>query len=366
MAENERLIKNGAKIIQDKIDLAIKDNKTQVVISGDYEIEKAIVLPPHFTIILQDVYLRLKDDTFCNIFINRSSVQEVRTSEQTDYDIHIIGVGRAVLDGGKFNGLNERNAAEKGMPMTVNNLILLTNVEVFSISGIQLRNQRWWSINLMYCRNGRISNVDICADDSILYVEGERNYEWGYIDLANKYIDLLRNADGIDVRVGCHDLLIENITGFTEDDTVALTGLLGNVNNKYAVKDLSPDIYNVIIRNVKSSSWCANIRLLNQGGIKLYNILIDGVIDTSKDSKHMNRGLYGVRVGDKHLYSTRHSTPDETYNIVIKNVYSRAKQAINLAGSITDCVIQDVFGFDGNNKIIENTANLFGKCKILD
>ena len=29
------------------------------------------------------------------------------------------------------------------------------------------------------------------------------------------------NADGIDIRRGCRDIVIENITGFTEDDTVA-------------------------------------------------------------------------------------------------------------------------------------------------
>ena len=216
----------------------------------------------------------------------------------------------------------------------------------------------------MYCSNGYISNVDICADDSILYVDGERDYNWGYMDLVYKHFDMLRNADGIDVRVGCHDIVIENITGFTEDDTVALTALIGNSKHYYAVEGVEPSIYNIVIRNVKSSSWCANIRLLNQGGAKLYNVLIDGVVDTSKNSPHMNRGLYGVRIGDKHLYSTRHSTPNETFNIVVKNVFSRANNAINLAGSITDCVIENIFTFDNCTKKIVNDAELFGNCKV--
>lgn len=356
--------KNGGDNIQKQIDNALKKGANKIIVTGDYEIEKAIILPENFTIILQDAHLRLADDTYCNIFINRSSVQPIRTTEQTDHNINIIGVGRAILDGGKFNGLNERNAKEKGILMTVNNLILLTNLEKFSIKGIQLRNQRWWSINLMYCSDGHISDIDICADDSILYVEGQRNYSWGYMDLVHKHLDKLRNADGIDLRIGCHDILIENITGFTEDDTVALTALMGKEKHPYAVEGVEPSIYNVIIRNIKSSSWCANIRLLNQGGTKLYNVLIDGVIDTSMNSKHMNRGLHAVRIGDEFLYSTRHSTEEETYNITVKNVFSRAENIINLAGSITNCTIENINGFDNFGTKIINTAKLFGNSKI--
>ena len=33
------------------------------------------------------------------------------------------------------------------------------------------------------------------------------------------------NQDGIDLRMGCHDILIENITGYTGDDLIALTAI---------------------------------------------------------------------------------------------------------------------------------------------
>lgn len=357
-------IQNGGEILQKQIEEAVKNGQNQTVITGDYEIEKAIVLPQNFTVILEDAYLRLKDDSFCNIFINRSSVQPTRTLAERDYNIHILGKGRAILDGGKFNGLTERNAKEKGYLMYVNNLILLTNLENFSIKGIKLINQRWWAINLMYCSNGHVRDVEFCADDSVLYVDGERDYSINYKDLMKSHFDLLRNADGIDLRVGCHDILIENISGFTEDDTIALTSLIQNASCKYSVEGVEPSIHDITIKNVKSSSWCANVRMLNQGGAKLYNITVDGVEDTSKDSPHMNRGLYTVRVGDNFLYSTRHSTEDETYNITIKNIYARAEKIICLAGSIKNCVIENVNGFDNFGVKIENTAKLFGDNKI--
>ena len=35
------------------------------------------------------------------------------------------------------------------------------------------------------------------------------------------------NQDGLDLRQGCHDIAIENITGYTGDDLVALTDIVG-------------------------------------------------------------------------------------------------------------------------------------------
>ncbi len=357
-------IENGAAIIQQEIDTAVKEGRHEITVTGNYEIEEAIVIPSHFTVRLKDCHLRQKDGVYANVFTNASTVQEERTVAKRDYGIRIIGEGYAVLDGGEFNGLTERNWREKGISMQKNHLIFFTNLENFVISGLHLMNQRYWSVNLTYCSHGEVKDIEITADDSILYVDGERNCETNYRDLCHNHLPMLRNADGIDVRLGCHDISIENITGFTEDDTVAITGLPGKIPSPYAVEGLSSDIYNITVRNIRSSSWCAIIRLLNQGGIKLYNVLVDGVVDTSKGSEHMNRGLFGVRIGDRRLYSTRHSTSDETYNIVVRNVFSRAETLVDLAGAINGCVVENVFGFDGFGKRIENNAELFGSVRI--
>lgn len=361
--KNAVFIANGAELIQKSIDMAVAEGKNEVVITGNYEIEEAIVLPSRVTVILEDCHLRLKSGVYSNVFINSANKEERTDPIFCDTDIHIIGRGRAILDGGEFNGLTERNASELGIPMYKNNLILFTNLDGFSITGIHLCNQRHWSVNLAYCSNGLIRDIDISADDGVLYADGERDFEIDYIGLCHKHLDMMRNADGIDLRAGCHDILIENISGFTEDDTVALTALPADVT-KWGSEGASSDLYNVTVRNIRSSSWCALIRLLNQGGVKLYNILIDGVFDTSRNSSHMNRGLFGVRIGDRRLYSTRHSTPEETFNITVRNVFSRAQTLIDLAGSITNCSIENIFGFDGYTTKIENNAELFGTVKI--
>lgn len=62
--------KNGGAIIQEIIDSACKDGSYKAIISGRYEIEKTIVIPSGFYLVLENCYLRMADDTFCNMFTN--------------------------------------------------------------------------------------------------------------------------------------------------------------------------------------------------------------------------------------------------------------------------------------------------------
>ena len=357
------LQKNGAQIIQQQINDTIAAGRHQLTVSGDFEIEKTISLPSDFTLVLDDCYLRMADNTFCNMFNNEHfGTAEGKTLAGTDRNICIEGRGRAILDGGTYNGLSERNSLKDGRPhISVNNLLLFTNVDGFRISGLHVRNQRWWALNFIYCRNGLLSNLDFLSDYTRIDGQGNRVEGLRNNDYASAYI---KNSDGIDLRCGCHDIIIENITGFTEDDTVALTGLPGTMELSHAVEGLSSDIYNVIIRNINSAAYCSIVRLLNQSGIKLYNILIDGVFDSSANSKYLDRGSNGVRVGDLHMYGTRHSTAEETYNITIRNVASRAAiAAVNLAGAITNLTLDNIRTFDHAGETIRNQAELHGDCR---
>ena len=357
--------KYGGAYWQSQIDAAALTPERELTIRGNWEIEKTIRIPSDFTLYLENCHLKMAEGTFCNLFRNAGYEKPGgNTADGTDRNIRIIGRGRAILDGGIYNGLHERISGKDGNPhISVNNLLLFVNVDGFEISHIQMKNQRWWAMNFLYCRHGSIDSIDFCSDDGIADRDGSRIPGKTLRDIADYpgHEAYIRNSDGIDLRAGCHDIRIENITGFTQDDTVALTGLPGTMETEmYAVEGLSTDIYNVIIRNVNSASFCTNIRLLNQGGIRLYNILIDGMMDASKDSPHMDRGIYGVRVGDNHMYGPRHSAADETVNITIRNVYSRARSsAVQLAGSITNCVLDNINGFDGCPTTLLNDAKLY-------
>ena len=345
--------KCGSAYISSRIEEAINDQSRTATISGNWEIDEAIRLPSNFTLILKEAHLRMADGVYSNMFVNEHHGTDVgNTSEGTDRNINIIGCGSAILDGGKYNGLSEKNQSKDGLPpIWKNNLLLFTNVDGFRVSGISCRNQRWWALNFIYCRNGYLGNLDFCACD--IAIDENGNEYRGLI--REKYCDVLvKNADGIDLRQGCHDILIENITGFTEDDSIALTALNGKLERSFAVEGLSPDLCNVEIRNIRTAAFCTNVRLLNQGDIKLHDIIIDGVYDTSDDSPYMDKGLYAVRIGDTRLYGTRHATEDETYNITVKNVCGRGDYVLALAGAMKNLVYFGIKAEDGAKMLLDD------------
>ena len=338
--------KDGSEYISALISDGVKNGTRIATVSGSYEIDKPIRIPSDFTLILENCHLRLADGVFSNIFLNEHFGTDIgKTKSGTDRNIKIIGRGKAILDGGNYNGLSEKNHSRDGLPpIWKNNLLLFTNVDGFKVSDISCRNQRWWALNFIYCVNGYIGNIDFCSNDTAIDENG--NVYHGL--KRKKYADVLvKNADGIDLRQGCHDILIENITGFTEDDSVALTALNGKLEQTFAVKGLSSDLCNVEIRNVRTAAFCTNVRLLNQGDVKLHDILIDGVYDMGDESPHIDNGIFAVRIGDTRLYGTRHATEDETYNITVKNVCGGGNYVLSLAGSMKNLVLSGIEAKNG-------------------
>ena len=338
--------KGGSAFIQDLVNKAVESKRRTAVITGDWEIDEAIRLPSNFTLILEDAHLRLGDGTHSNIFTNEHNETEVgKTTAGTDSNISIIGRGRAILDGGNMNDVHERVPVDKRTaPIWKNNLILFTNVNGVKVSGISCINQRWWAMNFIYCRNGYVGNIDFCADDRRYDENGKLVHGLIREDTSNVHV---KNADGVDLREGCQSFVIENLTGFTEDDSVALTGLAGGMEKNFRVEGLSSDIANVTIRNIRTASFCTNVRMLNQGNVKLHDIDIDGVYDASESSPHVNHGNFAIRIGDKHMYGERHATAEETYNISVKNVYGRGRAVIALAGEMSNVVFYGIEAAEG-------------------
>ena len=352
---NKIFNKGGTEYITAKINEAIQNRTRTATVSGSWEIESEVRLPSNFTLILESCHLRMANETHSNMFVNMNHDTDLgRSAEGADRNISIIGRGEAVLDGGEYNGLSERNHSKDGRPpIWKNTLVLFTNVDGFKISDIACHNQRWWALNFIYCSNGYLGNIDFKACDIAVDKDGNR-----YHGLVRERYDevLVKNADGIDLRRGCHDIVIENITGFTEDDTVALTGLYGNVERHFEVKDLPIDIYNVVIRNIRSTAFCTNVRLLNQGEVKLHDILIDGVYDLAPESPYVDHGLYTVRIGDTRLYGTRHATKDETYNITVRNVVGAGDYVISLAGAMDNLAMYGIESRNGAKMLLDQRS----------
>lgn len=347
-------IKNGSEYISGLIAEGIANGSRTATVTGNYEIDTAIRIPSSFTLLLEDCHLRMADGVFDNMFVNEShGTQKGTTPLGRDRGITIRGNGNAILDGGKYNGLSESTSKKCGMPhVSKNNLIIFTNTEDISISHIACHNSRWWAMNFIYCANGHIHDIDFKACD--IGIDKNGNEYHGLIRARYEEV-LVKNVDGIDLRQGCHDFLIENITGFNEDDTVALTNLNGDMERLYRVEGDSSDICNVTIRNIHASSYCSIVRLLNQGEFKLHDIHIEDIYDTSLTCPHLDHGRYAIRVGDADvMYGQRHSTEKETYNISIKGVRGRGMAVLHLAGAIGNLTIDDIASMREETSLIHD------------
>ena len=336
--------KGGYEYITAEIKRAIESGSRTAIITGHWEIDKAVRLPSNITLILENCYLKMAKDCYSNMFLNEHYGTEVgRTLEGTDTNITIKGRGYAIIDGGGYNGLTERTANKNGLPSMWNqNPLIFHNVDGFCVRDLKVINQRWWALTFTYARNGYIGNIEFCSEHTAFDSEGKEYHQLDY----DKYEDVLvKNSDGVDLRIGCYNILIENLTGFIEDDTVAINashGVKGGEVDRFGVEGMNWDTHHITVKNIRTASFCSMVRLLNQGGPKLHDIEIDGVYDQSDVCPHLVTGFNAVKVGDLHMYGATHSTPDQTYNITIKNVYAAGRFAVKLIGGMTNVVLYNI------------------------
>ena len=325
-----------SQTIQNAVDFAAQSGAGRVIIprfndrTGQpiWNIQTAILLPSNMTVVLEDAHLRLCDGVFDNIFRNRSIfTPEGNTLEGEQEGIHIIGSGNALLDGGEHNGLVEqmhRDDPIKYPRLSVNLMIFLHNVRNFTVSGLHFVNARWWAVCCVYCRWGHIHDLDFR-----FYADHE-------------------NQDGVDLRIGCEYITIENITGVTGDDTVALTALPQDhlvPETALHVDGKSWDIHDIAIRNIISSTHgCGCIRFLCEQGAQEYNITVDGVKNTS-DVITGSTILVGTTAGE--FLKQPHKMGDFR-NIVVRNITAYGHRAITFCESVKHMVVENVTTYGHN------------------
>lgn len=317
-------------------------------------LDAAILVQSGTTLVLENCHLKLSDQCRDN-FIRSANCGLGITDIEPMTDIHILGVGSVVLEGAdrpratgdSAKTLGERtfgtDAGVEGESPTGdwrNIGILLAYVEGFRIENLHMKDSHCWGMSLERCGQGVIRDIDFASTQRKV-IDGKT--------------ETILNQDGIDLRQGCHDITIENITGYSGDDLVALTNILGKdpqagtttstmvsaANNRGNGQD---DIRNIIIRNVRGH--CAGghhiVRILNAGGLKIHDVIIDGLIDTSGDGK---RCKAAVKIGDSNPTWGGVTPLGDTYRLLISNIVSRAQHTILIAGSLTDSMITTVIRY---------------------
>ncbi len=318
-------------------------------------LDSAILVQSGTTLELENCHIKLSDRCRDN-FIRSGNCGVGITDIAPMSDIHIAGVGSVLLEGadhpratgdaaktlGEHSyGTDAGAAGEKQTGDWRNIGILLAFVERFSVENLRIKDSHCWAISLERCAFGRVRDIDFASEGGKM------------IDGVSKTI---LNQDGVDLRQGCHDIAIENITGHTGDDLVALTNILhedrpaGSTistmvsagNNR---GDGMDDIRNVTLRNVRGH--CAGghhiVRFLNASGLKIHDVIFDGLIDTSGSGR---RDRAALKIGDSNPKWGGVTPLGDTYRILVSNIMSRAEHTILIAGSLSESVITNVIKYD--------------------
>lgn len=324
-------------------------------------IDSAMLVPGNIHLILDNCTVKLSNSCRDNMIRSANCIPGIAPERLKN--IRISGIGNAVLEGADLprstgdSGKRLHNAdivpegrtsfgtdaGKNGESQTGdwrNVGILLVNVDGFTLEGVTIRESHAWAVSLEYCTYGQIRNMQFYSTPWKM-VNGKR--------------EIVRNQDGLDLRRGCRNIQIENISGETGDDLVALTAIAAETrpSGQFQTTEFrggdenvaDGDVCNITIRNIRGYSSGRNqiVRFLNTRGVKMYNIILDGVIDTSIPEL---RNHAAVRIGDN-VERWGGVTPlGDTFGFHISNIISYANKSVAIVGSLQDSVISNVINFN--------------------
>lgn len=280
-------------------------------------IDKTLLLPSDITVCLDDCHLTLADDVYENIFRNESLTNASALAPgEGQRNIRIIGFGDAVLDGGKDNGLREQKwTPDKPHPRS-GCLILFANVQHYELKNFKCRHMRYWAINQIACGNGHISGIDF------------------------DFVDRHPNQDGINLRIGCHDILIEDITGVTGDDVIALSAFPLSNDRDLLPMGRTPDICRITVQNVRATTVATVVALRTTDGARICDITIENITDTGET---VTKPWGVVRLGENNWFKERPAAMGEMDNITVRNIRAFGKGTVYLGGALSNAHISNLY-----------------------
>ena len=313
-------------------------------------LDSAILLVSGTTLELDNCRLKLSDRCRDN-FIRSANCGLGITEIEPVHDITIRGLGHVVLEGADHpratgdsaKTIGQRSygtdAGVEGESQTGdwrNIGILLAYVDGFRIENLKIVDSHCWAISLERCSNGVIRDLSFASEGSKL-IDGKR--------------ETILNQDGLDLRQGCHDILIDGLTGHTGDDLLAMTAIFkpgstsgSDTSTMVSAATCGPDgvddIRNIIARNLRGTAGPHHVvRFLNAGGLRIHDVVLDGLIDTAPDGKP---GKATVKIGDANPAWGGVTPLGDTTRLVLNNIIGASRHTILIAGSLTASSISNV------------------------
>ena len=323
---------NMSERISNALDFLKKCNGGTILFKDNpvYLISEAICLPSDTKMIIDGCKIKLADQVFDNII--RSDNMEIDQANPNSYvkkltlaqNIKVVGINGAVLEGADnfFEGTNPKTGIKEKWLGDYwgwrNFMILFSHVAGFEISGLKVTKTHSWAIVITNgCKNGHIHTID--------------------------FHTTVKNGDGIDIIQGGSDILIENITGETSDDTIVFGAfdesrwsnekyVFPLLPVKYSDYSYGSDIHDIICRNVETSG-IHHVLIILPSRTQIYNIYCSNISDGKKNDGGKRKV---VRIYGNGQYG-KGFKPGNMHHIFMNNIYSyHADTALELLAPVYD------------------------------
>ena len=333
-----------------------------------WKLDRAILLPSDITVILDNCTIQLSDRCRDNMF-RSDNVGEGITNPGWNQNINLIGVGNVTLKGaanprstgdgartlvldpdksrseGNWRvsyGTDAGKPGEKQKGDWRNIMILIAKVNGFRMTNVRIENSHAWAVSFERTLNADLSDIHIFNPEEI--------------EIAGKKVKVY-NKDGIDLRQGCKYFRIDNISGFTGDDFIALSSLdnnpelhtNGNINSTMVTMSLwngpEDDTEQITITNINCESICRGIAIRASDSASIHHIYVNGLI--SREKAGLGGHHNAVLIGGKGYGKI--SQPGKINRIYVMNVTCNGFSPVRLEAPVANCHFLNVL-YSGKEK----------------
>lgn len=206
-------------------------------------------------------------------------------------------------------------------------MILMAYVDGFKMRNINIENSHGWTVSFERTRNADISDIRINNPEEI--------------EVKGKKV-MVSNKDGINLRHGCKNFRIDNISGRTADDFIALSSLdtgtgandNGNINSSMVTtrkwRGTEDDTEQVVITDISCQTKYRGVAIRASDSASIHNVYINGLI-----TREWNGITNSILIGGKGYGKL--SIPGKINHIYAMNFTGEGKSLILIEAPIADC-----------------------------
>lgn len=322
--------------------------------SDIWMIDSAILLPSDMTVLLENCTLQLSDQSRDNMFRSDNVGRDI-TRPVWNHNIRIIGIGNVLLKGAD----NPRSTGDGARKLTLdpvkeaetgnwrvsygtdagksdrkqtgdwrNIMILMGYVNGFTLKNVSIEGSHCWAVSFERTWHAELTDIRIDNREEI--------------EIDGKMV-AVSNKDGIDLRQGCKYFRIDNVSGYTGDDFIALSNLgsgpeeprtHGNINSTMVTASTwfgpEDDIEQITITNVRCANRYRAIAIRATGQAGLHHVYVDGLSFDAVDGRYEAVLLGGKGYGAPSL-------PGKINHIYMMNMMGTGLCLVRVEAAVKDC-----------------------------